>query len=154
MPSYSGLLKANGSRVMNANHISLFRYIWQFFSFTYILKRKSFATLTKMLVPFFGPKQSLSDNSIDKCLYFPCIKHKNQNGVAYGCRAGTIILRQTPIFKVALLQYLTCYAKNLFKQYLFSNAERKTNLNQVNLCLRHCSLRLRNVLNFLTLLAV
>ena len=30
--------------------------------YIYILKRKSFATLTKMLVPFFGPKQSLSDN--------------------------------------------------------------------------------------------
>ena len=28
----------------------------------YILKHKSFATLTKLLAPFFGPKQSLSDN--------------------------------------------------------------------------------------------
>ena len=64
-----------------------------------ILKRKSFATLTKMLVPFFGPKQSLSDNAIDTSLYLPCIQHKNQNGVAYGCRAATIILRQPPILK-------------------------------------------------------
>ena len=51
----------------------------------YSLKRKSFTTLTKILVPFFGPKQSLSDNAIDKSLYLPCIQHKNQNGVAYGC---------------------------------------------------------------------
>ena len=64
-----------------------------------ILKRKSFATLPKMLVPFFGPKQSLSDNAIDKSLYLPCIQHKNQNGAAYGCRATTIILRQPPILK-------------------------------------------------------
>ena len=64
-----------------------------------ILKRKSFATLTKMLVPFFGPQQSLSDNAGDKSLYLPCIQHKNQNGVAYGCRAATIILRQPPILK-------------------------------------------------------
>ena len=63
----------------------------------YILKRKSFATLTKMLVPIFGPKQSLSDNAIDKYLYLPCIQHKNQNGVAYGWRAATIFLRQPPI---------------------------------------------------------
>ena len=59
-----------------------------------ILKRKSFASITKMLVPFFGPKQSLSDNAIGKSLYLPCIQHKNQNGVAYGCRAATIILSQ------------------------------------------------------------
>ena len=65
----------------------------------YILKRKSFATLTKMLVPFSGPKQSLSDNAIGKSLYLPCIQHKNQNGVAYGCRAATIILRQPQILK-------------------------------------------------------
>ena len=64
-----------------------------------ILKRKSFATLTKMLVPFFGPKQSLSDNAIDKFLYLPCIQHKNQNDVAYGCRVATIFLRQPPILK-------------------------------------------------------
>ena len=67
--------------------------------YTYILKRKSFATLTKMLVPFFGPKESLSDNAIYKSLYLPCIQHKNQNGVAYGYRAATIILRQPPILK-------------------------------------------------------
>ena len=68
----------------------------------YILKRKSFATLTKMLVtvPFFGPKQSLSDNPIEKSLYLPCIQHKNQKDVAYGCRTATIILRQLPILKL------------------------------------------------------
>ena len=66
---------------------------------THILKRKSFATLTKMLVPFFGPKQSLSDNAIGKSPYLPCIQRKNQNGVAYGCRAATIILWQPPILK-------------------------------------------------------
>ena len=65
----------------------------------FILKRKSFATLTKMLVPFFGPEQSLSDNAIDKSLHLPCIQHKNQNDVTYGCRAATVILRQPPILK-------------------------------------------------------
>ena len=64
---------------------------------SYILKRKSFATLTKMLVPFFGPKQSFSDNAVGKSLYLPCIQHKNKNGVASGCRAATIILRQPQI---------------------------------------------------------
>ena len=64
-----------------------------------ILKRKSFATLTKMLAPFFGPKQSISDNAIDKYLHLPCIQHKNQNDVPYGCRATTIIPRQPPILK-------------------------------------------------------
>ena len=56
-------------------------------------------TKKNMLVPFFGPKQSLSYNAIDKFLYLPCIQHKNQNGVAYGCRAATIILRQPTILK-------------------------------------------------------
>ena len=65
----------------------------------YILKRKSFATLTKMLVPYIGPKQSLSDNAVDKSLYLPCIQHKSQNDVAYGCPAASIILRQPPILK-------------------------------------------------------
>ena len=52
-----------------------------------------------MLVLFFGPKQSLSGNAIDKSLYLHCIQHKNKNGVAYGCRAATIILRQPQILK-------------------------------------------------------
>ena len=80
----------------------------------YILKSKSFATLTKMLVHFFGPKQSLSNNAIDKSLYLPCIQHKNQNGVAYGCRAATIILRQPPILKSHGYNTSHHYAKNLF----------------------------------------
>ena len=70
-----------------------------FFPCVYILKRKSFATLTKMLIPFFGPKQSLNGNAVGQSLYVPCIQHKNQKGVAYGCRAATIILRQPPILK-------------------------------------------------------
>ena len=37
-----------------------------------------------MIVPFFGPKQSLSDNAIDRSLYLPCKQHKNQKGVACG----------------------------------------------------------------------
>ena len=65
----------------------------------YILKRKSFATLNKMIVPYFGPKQSLSDSAVDKSLYSPRIQHKNQNDVAYGCRAASIILRQPLILK-------------------------------------------------------
>ena len=89
---------------------------------SYILKRKSFATLV-------GPKQSLSDNAVDKFLYLPCIQHKNQNGVAYGCRAATIILRQPPILKshVTILHMLC--KKSYFSQYLFSKAEWKTNSN-------------------------
>ena len=79
-----------------------------------ILKRKSFATLTKMLVP----KKSLSDNAIGKSLYLPCIQYKNQNGVAYGCRAATIILRQPPILKshgyTTWLHYFTCMRKIFF----------------------------------------
>ena len=80
----------------------------------YILKHKSFATLTKMLDPFFGPKQSLSDNAIDKSLYFSCIQHKNQNGVAYGCRAATIILRQPQILKSHGINTSHFMQKNLF----------------------------------------
>ena len=44
--------------------------------------------------------------------------------------------------------------KSFFNEYLFSKAERKTNLNQVNLCLCQCSLRLNDVFKFLTLLSV
>ena len=123
-------------------------------TFIYILKRKSFATLTKMLVPFFGPKQLLSDNANVKSLYLPCIQHKNQNGVAYGCRAATIILRQPPILKSHGYSTSHVMRKIFFNQYLFSKAEWKTNFNQVNLCLCQCSLRLRDVFDFLTLLAI
>ena len=132
--------------------ISLYSLFFAIFPLTvYILKRKRFATLTKMLVPFVGPKQSLSDNAFDKSLYLPCIQHIHQSAVAYGCRSATII-RGNPCFKVTWLQYFTCYAKNFFNnQYLFSKAEWNTNLNQVNLCLCQCSLRLRDVFNFLTL---
>ena len=52
-----------------------------------------------MLAPVLGPKQSLSANAIDKSLNFPCLQHNNQNNVAYGCQAETIILRQPPILK-------------------------------------------------------
>ena len=31
---------------------------------------------------FFGHKQSISDNAIDKFLSLPCKQHKHQNGVA------------------------------------------------------------------------
>ena len=121
----------------------------------YILKRKSFATLTKMLVLFFGSKQSLSDNAIDKSLYLLCIQHTNQNGVAYGCRSATIILRQPLISKSHGYNTSHVMRKKLFfYQYLFSKAKWNTNLNQVNLCLCQCSLRLRDVFNFLTLLVV
>ena len=82
---------------------SVYRYILslsRFFLSLYIyLNAKSFATITKMLVPFYGPKQSLSDNAIDKPLYLSCIQRTNQNGVAYGCRSATIILRQPLILK-------------------------------------------------------
>ena len=83
------------SRKFFISFVSKFKY-----NIENILKRKSFATLTEMLVLFFRPKQSLSDNAVDKSLYLPCIQHKTQNGVAYGCRAAaTIILRQPPILK-------------------------------------------------------
>ena len=67
-----------------------------------------------MLVPFYEPKQSLSDNEIGKSLYLPCIQHKNQNGVAYGCRAATIILRQPPILKSHGYNTSHVMRKNLF----------------------------------------
>ena len=51
----------------------------------HILKRKSFATLTQMLVPFFDANISLGENGNEKSLYSPCIQHKNQDGLAYGC---------------------------------------------------------------------
>ena len=34
------------------------------------------------------------DNAIAKSRYLPCIHYQNQNAVAYGCRAATIILKQ------------------------------------------------------------
>ena len=37
--------------------------------------------------------------AIDMSFYLPCIQPKNQNDVAYGCQAATIILRQPPILK-------------------------------------------------------
>ena len=89
----------------------------------YILKHKRFATLTKMLVAFFGPKQSLSDNAIDKSLYLPCKQHTNQNGVAYGCRSATIILRQPLILKSHGYNYSNVMQKIFFYQYPFSKAE-------------------------------
>ena len=46
----------------------------------------------------FDPKISLDDNAIDKSRYLPCIQHKNQNDMAYGCRTLTRILRQPPFF--------------------------------------------------------
>ena len=97
-------------------------------AFVNILKRKSFETLTKMLVASFGPKQSLSGNAIDKSLYLPCTQHKNQNVVAYGYRVATIILRQSPILKSH--GYNTSHVMRFFfYQYLFLNAEWKINLN-------------------------
>ena len=80
-----------------------------------------------MLVPFFGPKQSLSDNAVDKSLYLPGIQHKNQNGVAYGCRAATIILRQPPILKSHCYNTSHVLPNMFLNQYLFSKAEWKTN---------------------------
>ena len=102
-------------------------YVYELFQL-YILKRKSFATLIRMQVPFVGPKQSLSDNAIDKSLYLPCIQHKNQNGVAYGCRAATIILMQPPILKSHGYNNSHVVQKIFFfNQYLFSKVEWKTN---------------------------
>ena len=107
-----------------------------------------------MLVPLFGPKQSLSDNAVDKSLYFTM--HATQKSEWCGlwlpsCNNNS---KATPNFKFTWLQYFTCYAqKSCFNQYLFSKAEWKTKLNQVNLCLCQYSLRLNDVFNFLTLLA-
>ena len=36
---------------------------------------------------------------IDMSRYLPCIQDENQNGVAYGCRSSTRILRQLQILK-------------------------------------------------------
>ena len=102
-----------------------------------------------MLVPFFGPKQSLSDNAIDKSLYLPCIQHKNQNGEAYGCRAATIILRQSPILKSHGYNTSHVMQKKKFKPISVFISRMEDNLNQANLCLCQCSLRLRDVFIFL-----
>ena len=108
-----------------------------------------------MLVPFFGSKQSLSDNGIDKSLYLPCIQHKNQNGVAYGCKAGTMILRQPPILKSH--GYNTSHVMRIIF-FLTNICFQKQNERQIESRLIYafcqCSLRLRDVFNFLTLLAV
>ena len=53
-----------------------------------------------------------------------------QNGVAYDCRAAAIILRQPPKYKVTWLEYLTCYAKNLF---LTNICFRKQNGRQIQI---------------------
>ena len=135
---------AKASHPMNICYLSSFCYPGVRVKVTaYILIRKSFATLTNLLVPFFGPKQSLSDKAIDKSLYLPCIQHKNQNGVAYDNNS-----KATPNFKVTWLQYFTLCEKSFFNQYLFSKAEWMTNSNQVNLCLCQSSLRVRDVFNF------
>ena len=72
MATLTYLLKLRNSLQMTAGS----KQVEQSYSQNIILKRKSFATLTKMLVPFFGPKQSNSDNAIDKSLYLPCLQHK------------------------------------------------------------------------------
>ena len=53
-----------------------------------ILKRKSNATLSKIVVPSFLMKNSASDNEIAKYRYLPCIQHQNQTAVTYGRRAA------------------------------------------------------------------
>ena len=65
----------------------------------YILKSKTNATLSRMVVPSFSSKNSDSDNEIAKYLYLPCIQHQNQTAVTYGWQAATRIIRQTTFLK-------------------------------------------------------
>ena len=68
---------------------------------------------------------SLGDNVIDNSRYLPCIQHENQNGLAYGCRAVTNIIRLSPTLKC-----LSFYAKKVVNLYLLLKVEGKTKSNQ------------------------
>ena len=106
------ICKANACCTESMNNVEL--YLLSVLILYYILKRKSFATLTKMLVPFFSPKQSPSDNAIDKYLYLPCIQHKKSEWCRFCLPSYNNNSKATPNFKVTWLQYFTCYPKNLF----------------------------------------
>ena len=62
----------------------------------YILKRKSFATLTKMPFLFFEPKLLLHDTCImiNKSNDLPSKQHENQTSETYDCRSSTRNVRQ------------------------------------------------------------
>ena len=61
---------------------------------TYILKRKSFATLTKMLFPSFCAKYLLHDIGINKSNDLRSKQHENQTSETYACRSSTRNVRQ------------------------------------------------------------
>ena len=54
-----------------------------------ILKRKSFATLTKMLFPSLEPNILLHDIVITKSNNLPSKQHVNQTSETYDCRSAT-----------------------------------------------------------------
>ena len=77
---FFGIVKFRNSGFYKEKNVTVMDYLEIFAAFDmeigwYILKRKSFAILTKMQVLFFRPNYSLSDNAIDKSLYLPCIQH-------------------------------------------------------------------------------
>ena len=64
-----------------------------------ILKRKSFATLTKCYFLLFEPKILLHDIMINKSNDLPSKQHENQTGETYDCRSSTRNVRQPKIEK-------------------------------------------------------
>ena len=60
----------------------------------YILKRKSFATLTKCYFLLFEPKILLHDIMINKSNDLPSKQHENQTSETYDCRSSTRNVRQ------------------------------------------------------------
>ena len=106
-----------------------------------ILKRKSFATLTKMLFPFFEPNFLLHDIVINKANDMPSKQHENQTNETYDCRSSTRNVRQ-PKFEKSQLQYLTFNrgtvlhhftfdSEKVFNHYLFSKAEGQTSQSRL-----------------------
>ena len=59
-----------------------------------IFKRKSFATLTKIIFPFFEPTILLHDIMINKFNDLPSKQHENQTSETYDCQSSTRNVRQ------------------------------------------------------------
>ena len=83
----------------------------------YILKRKRYATLSKMVVPSFSSKNSASHNEIAKYRYLPGIQHQNQSAVTYSWRDATINVRQHPFLKSQSSKSVPILRKNVLNQY-------------------------------------
>ena len=117
--------------------------------FSYILKRKRNATLSKMVVPSYSSKISASDNNIAKHRYLPCIQLQNQTAVTYGWRAATKNVRQPPFLKSQSSKIVPILRTKVLNQYRFLKAKGVAKSNQVLLCFCQRSFCQNDVLNFL-----